>query len=236
MSVQEQATPKIDEERYGVHLLNETYMRLYQKGLETAQMPEHPWRTPRFFHLIQMLTLTNGLEGATVEAGCFRGLASYLICEHRKLEQSDFDGAGHFMIDSFEGLSEPVDEDGDFSKQRHSEGAFKQTSLEHCQNTMKGFPKTTIIRGWIPKAFDELPDQKYRFVHIDVDIYEPTLDSLRYFYPRLVTGGIIVVDDYGPWPGNKWPGCKIAVEEFSNEFNVPMVGLDTGNAVCIKRS
>ena len=226
-------TPK--SQQYGVHCLDERYMAYYEAGLEKAVMGSHVWRTPRFFQMTQLLNLTRGIAGATAEAGCFRGLASYLICKYRQDEDASFDGTGHFMVDSFEGLSEPVELDGDFSKTRHAEGAFTKTSLEHCERTMGDFPGATIIKGWIPTAFQELPDQAYRFVHIDVDIYEPTLDGLRYFYPRMSPGGMIVVDDFGPWPGDKWLGCKIAVEQFSEEVGVPFAHLDTGNAVLIKR-
>src|SRR5688572_31529904 len=51
------------------------------------------------------------------------------------------------------------------------------------------FPYTTLFRS-------------------DVDVYQPTRDSLEYFYPRLVTGGILVCDDYG------WPGARKAVDDF----------------------
>ena len=50
---------------------------------------------------------------------------------------------------------------------------------------------------------ETLAETRYRFVHIDVDIYEPTYACLEYFHPRMVEGGLIVIDDYGfpSWPG-----------------------------------
>lgn len=234
-AIAKRRTKSLGRQDYGVHTLDEQFMSIYRLGLKTAGMEENSWRRARFFHTMQMLTLTNGIEGVTAEAGCYRGLASFLICEYCKIETPGFDGRGHFMIDSFEGLSAPVEEDGTLSNQRYAEGAFTATSLERCQNTMIGFPNANIIQGWIPKAFEELPEQSYRFVHIDVDIFEPTLDCLRYFYPRMSPGGMIVIDDFGPWPGGLWGGCKIAVEQFSDEFGVPFAKLDTANAVVVKR-
>ena len=100
---------------------------------------------------------------------------------------------------------------------------------------MHQFPNVEIVKGWIPDVLSTLAEQNYRFVHVDVDLYQPTLDSLGYFYPRMTVGGIIVIDDYGPWPGNQWPGCLKAVQEFSKEHDVPFAPLDTGNAIIIKR-
>ena len=45
-------------------------------------------------------------------------------------------------------------------------------------------------------------------MHIDVDLYQPTKDSLEYFWARLVSGGRMVCDDYN------WPGAKRAVDSF----------------------
>jgi hypothetical protein len=51
-----------------------------------------------------------------------------------------------------------------------------------------------------------------------------------------VDGGIVVIDDFGPWHGGEWPGCAAAVREFSAESGLPFASLDTGNAIFIKRA
>ena len=206
-------------------------MQDYTEGLVQSRMPEHTFRPQRFYHMIQALRFSAGLEGATAEAGCFRGLSSYLICCQRRREEPSFDGAGHFMVDSFQGLSTPTEQDGAFGAKRYAEGAFTTTSLEHCRKSLQDFPRAEIIQGWIPQAFGTLPEQRYRFVHIDVDIYQPTKDALAYFYPRLSPGGMIVVDDHGPWPEGQWPGCRVAVAEFVQESNARFMLFSSGNAL-----
>jgi len=71
------------------------------------------------------------------------------------------------------------------------------------------------------------------FVHIDVDLYQPTLAALEYFYPRLAAGGIIVCDDYGSL---SFPGAYKAVEEFSRKYNEPILRFTTCQAVIIKEA
>ena len=61
---------------------------------------------------------------------------------------------------------------------------------------LKDFKFVEIFKGWIPEKFNKVKDKKFSFVHIDVDLYEPTLQSLEFFFPRLIEGGIIVCDDY----------------------------------------
>jgi hypothetical protein len=69
-----------------------------------------------------------------------------------------------------------------------------------------------IHAGWIPDCFSEVVDRSFCFVHIDVDLYEPTLASLEFFGSRMVPGGIIVCDDYG---FETCPGARRAGDEFA---------------------
>lgn len=207
------------------------FVAMYEEGLRLTGMSDNAWRRPRFFHLLQMFRLTRGLAGATCEAGVYRGLASYLLCRERRAEDGAFDGTGHFAIDSFEGLSVPGERDADPG----CAGRFGDTSVELVRDVLGGFPRVKLIKGWIPRALDALPEQRYRFVHVDVDLHDPTRSCLEYFYPRLVCGGVLVVDDYGPWPTGEWPGCRIAVHEFCAELCVAFAALDTGNVVIVKR-
>jgi predicted O-methyltransferase YrrM len=73
------------------------------------------------------------------------------------------------------------------------------------------FVRMQIHKGECADIIGDLMEQKYRMVHIDVDLFQPTLTCLEYFGPRLVHGGIIVLDDYG---SPKCPGVKKALKLF----------------------
>jgi hypothetical protein len=217
-----------------VHPMAREFNELYDAGLRIAGMPDNARRRPRFYNLIQMFNLSRLVPGETAEVGCFRGLSSYLLCHRMKRSSPGFTGATHSVIDSFEGLGPPVEAD---ELPPEVEGRFSTTSVEHVRQTLAEFPDVKIYKGWVPGAFRMLPEHRYRFVHIDVDLYEPTRDSLRYFYPRLHRGGMIVVDDFGPWPGGgKYPGCSKAVKEFCGDRGLDVAALTTGNAVIVKQA
>lgn len=220
-----------DPVQAGIVDAHEDFTKAYDEGLRRTGMQDNAWRRPRFFHLVQLFRLTRGLYGTTAEAGVFRGLASYLLCHQQRLERADFDGSGHLAIDSFQGLSPATEEDGP----RDYRGRFADTSLEIARATLSEFPLVDIVQGWIPDVLDQLPERSYRFVHVDVDLYRPALACLEYFFPRLTPGGLLVVDDYGPWPNDDFPGCRRAVDEFVQQHDLPMSALDTGNALLIGR-
>ena len=80
--------------------------------------------------------------------------------------------------------------------------------------------------GWIPDRFGDVAETRFCFVHLDVDLFQPTRDSLGFFYPRMVDGGLIVCDDYG---FETCPGARRAVDEFFADRPEPIgVHLPTG--------
>ena len=68
----------------------------------------------------------------------------------------------------------------------------------------------SIYKASIPKGFEGLESARIAFANIDVDLYKPTRDALRFILPRMVKGGRIVVDDYDD---PDWPGVTQAVNE-----------------------
>lgn len=179
----------------------------------TAPVPLR--RRDRFLYLVHQLEKTLALEGRIAECGCFQGLSSYVMCSRVRARQPGFDGSGYEIYDSFQGLSEPAAQDMEgldrsgttFDKTNMTPGRFAAT-LEQVRASLSAFPGISYRPGWIPSAFPAEDGARYRFVHVDVDLYQPTRDSFEYFWPRLVPGGVMVCDDYD------WPGAKRALDEF----------------------
>jgi hypothetical protein len=70
-------------------------------------------------------------------------------------------------------------------------------------------------------------------VNVDVDLYEPTRDSIEFFYSRLVPGGLLLFDDYGSEMQS--PGAARAIDEFMAEGPEPLIKAPTAQAFLIKR-
>lgn len=75
-------------------------------------------------------------------------------------------------------------------------------------------PGQVVIRkGYFP-ATAEGVEARFALVSLDADLYAPTLSGLRWFYPRMVSGGVILLHDY---ENQRFPGVKRAVEAFEAE-------------------
>lgn len=166
----------------------------------------------------QLMRLAASVDGDTAECGVFEGAASYLICRA-------FPDRTHFIFDSFEGLSQPGKEDG---------VEWRQGNLSCPLETAKlnlPFDNISWHKGWIPERFVDVQDRKFAFVHIDVDLYQPTFDSIQFFYPRMSPGGVLVCDDYGT---SGCPGATRAVNEFLADKAEKMISPSSGGGFFIK--
>ena len=151
--------------------------------------------TEKLYNTTELFKAVRGMDGAVAECGSFKGLSSYVFCNFQRLWDPKFDGDDYHIFDSFEGLSAPSTEDhvmderiGVVGRAVQPAGAFAGT-LAEVKGALSAFPRITYHPGWIPESFVGVPERKYRFVHIDVDVYEPTKGAIEYFYPRL--GGIL---------------------------------------------
>jgi hypothetical protein len=175
----------------------------------------------RKYTLAELLKLIGRLPGDTAECGALRGASSYLIA--RSIAGS---GKRHHIFDSFSGLSKPAAEDGSYWLE--SDLAVDESVI---RKNLKEFECVSFYKGWIPERFHEISDRRFCFVHIDVDLYQPTLDSLEFFYPRMVPGGLIVCDDYG---FRTCPGARNAVNGFFEDKPEAVISLTSGQGLVIR--
>ena len=213
--------------------LQDTEIRV--SALKCFNRPLKAYTVARYFqHVID--TVPGGPGG---ECGVFSGFVSLMLCRIAEASNPQFKGENFHLIDSFEGLSPAKQEDavarlndatgkiiGVFS------GGNFSMSLENVRrNVGTHFPDAQFHKGWIPPILQQLPEQPWAFMHIDVDLYEPTKACLEYFYPRMLPGGIIVTDDYIT---PQYPGCRKAWSEFCAERELGFLVFDSGQALLVK--
>lgn len=190
-------------------------------------------------NLAQYFLHARALGGQAAECGVFTGCSALTCCLAARAVDPSYDGTGFHLIDSFAGLSEPGEDDQiavvpelgvGFVPPEIPPGNYA-APLQYAQHSMKPFPGVAIHEGWIPAVFAELPDTGWAYVHVDVDLYAPTLASLEYFFPRLVPRGVLICDDYG---APTFPGARRAWDAYCDRQGLPFVVLPTGQAVLMK--
>ncbi|MGA7161091.1 MAG: TylF/MycF/NovP-related O-methyltransferase [Bacteroidota bacterium] len=190
-----------------------------------------PWDNTRRDMLILLLrsTIASKTQGDMVEIGVYQGLTAKLI--HYYIPERTL-----HLFDTFEGFTDKsvVSEQKNLNYPVYS-SHFSDTSIEH----VKGYiaPKNNNVffyKGYFPESMpDHFAALRFSFIHLDADLYEPTIEALRFFYPRMNERGMIVIHDY-----NSWPGARKAVDEFfldKKEMPIPMPD-KSGSALIVKQS
>lgn len=188
--------------------------------------PGNAYSQDRKWVLREYVRLSNELPGDLAECGSFEGASAFFMCQ----------ASTHGILcvfDSFEGISEPdvVDTSTAPNVTQWSKGDMLSSEAQLRAN-LAHVASVRVFAGWIPKRFDEVQERKFRVVHVDVDLYQPTRDSLEFFYPRLSDGGVIIMDDYGFLT---CPGAKLAADEFAQLNLIQILHLPTGQGVITKR-
>ena len=214
------------------------FLSLYNQCMNDTNQSAPSWKTfrraQRALILGKYFDYALSVPGRKAECGVLLGFSALFTNQIAKMRNKKWTGENYHLIDSFEGLSEPEFKDAIYSgnqnpRASHNAGHFA-VPLNKVKNNLLSFPNLSFHKGWIPEIFLSLPEDKWSYVHIDVDLYRPTLDSLEYFFPRMAAGGVIINDDYA---SPLFPGGGSGWIEFFERVKKPFTVLDSGQAVFI---
>ena len=194
--------------------LSDTTIAKFQPWLQHSNTHKTLLNKEAMFNIKQMNAIAP--DGVGCELGVFEGgVSKMLMSLGRKM----------ICFDTFEGIigSQEIDllKNGEFCTKN------EQEVREYLKDAI-------IVKGDIMDTLSKivLIDQ-IAFVHLDMDVYEPTKYALDTLWPQLKSGGVIILDDYGVWCT---PGIKIAVDNFitENGGNIKKIYFPTGQIALIK--
>ncbi len=152
------------------------------------------------------------VPGSVAEAGVFRG-------EFAKMINQFFPDKKLYLFDTFSGFDNRDIQIEEGYEQDPLRGEyFKKTSVDLVLSKMR-YPENCIVkRGYVPETLQGIEDQ-FCFINLDMDLYQPTLVALEWFWPRMVQGSVILIHDYFDETGT-FPNLKKAVIKFVEEHQV----------------
>ena len=175
------------------------------------------------------------VPGALVECGVWKGgsvLAMILALQHLGVSDRDI-----YLYDTFEGMTEPGEVDTspydepalDIWRRAQAAGErpwpwfFNETfTLEQVQTVLwdTGYPRERLhfVVGRVEDTIPAQAPEQVALLRLDTDWYDSTRHELVHLYPRVSTGGVLIVDDYG-----HWDGCRKAVDEFFAQDTEPLL-------------
>jgi O-methyltransferase len=182
------------------------------------------------------------VNGALVECGVWRG-GSMMAIALTLLRAGDADRE-LYLFDTFEGMTEPGDEDvkqggrsaAEVLQQESRDSSFWAiASIDEVRLAVLGvgYPEERVhlVKGAVETTLPENAPGELALLRLDTDWYSSTKHELIHLYPRLASGGVLIIDDYG-----YWRGARQAVDEYirENELALLLIPIDHGARVAIK--
>ena len=221
--------------------ISKDFKEIYNKTAPYTQTS--PERIYAMYKATQYI-LENKIQGDIVECGAWKGgsmMASALTLKllhntKRKL----------YLYDTYEGMSKPLKIDSQASdnlnalrlwenSQKKNINKWNYASLEEVERNMFStkYPKEKLIfvKGKVEDTIPKIMPSSISLLRLDTDLYKSTYHELKYLYPRLSKGGIIIIDDYA-----SWRGAKKAIDKYfsENKIKIFITVLDKTGLIGVK--
>jgi O-methyltransferase len=186
----------------------------------------------------------HGIPGACVECGVWRGGSAMAIALTLR-ELGDVERDLH-LFDTFEGMPEPGEPDvtvegtdahGEWVRGRRGDSnAWNYAPLDEVRSAVlsTGYPAERIhfVQGKVEDTLPAAAPDRIAVLRLDTDWYESTRHELVHLFPRLATGGVLIVDDYG-----FWAGARQATDEYfaSEGIRIMLNRIDVPGRIGVKQ-
>ena len=224
--------PWVDESKDSI--FNQTsndIKNFYFGAVQSTGVDVHRIDTLLWRHWIVSYSIKHAIEFTKtdeynfVECGVADGLSAFYAL--REIKENNLPTYKMHLFDSWG----PMREEDLLKSEIESKNRYSELKLIETKNNLKEFKDSIIYyQGYIPESFeqDPKPPSSIVYMHIDLNSTKPTIDCLNHFFPKLISGGVILFDDYG-WNNHK--DTKHAVDEFFADKPGILMHLPTAQAI-----
>jgi len=194
----------------------------YEKILE-----ELKWRSYIIYNsIICSINLSKNNDFKIVECGVCDGLTIFYALSACKSKNVSFKG---YLYDSFGSMKEEhLDE-----KDKIQVGDYDYLNIEQTKKNLQMYENEIIFnKGYIPKIFiDGNNPADISWLHIDLNSSKTTLQSMEFFFQKIIDSGVMIFDDYG-----MFPSTKAIVDKFLADKKGHFINFPTGQGMFIKKN
>lgn len=177
-----------------------------------------------FINLCIDYLLEENLTGNVVEIGVYKGNSAFLLSKFARTRNNTC-----YLFDTFEGFDS---RDLNDTESALREKAFTDTSLDIVKE-IAGNENTVFIKGYFPESLNQITEiNDLIIVHIDCDLERPVISALNYFYPRIKSGGFLIMHDHSSL---YWPGAEKAINEFFRNKLEYIIPVPDKSGTCVVR-
>lgn len=206
------------------------FVKACQKGLkqwENSKAVSDDWGGWIEYISIWAAYHARQLEGDFVECGVYRGSTVMTIMTY--IDFASLKDRKFYLFDTFCGLDQTLAGQEELN---HYKESYPDT-YNFVVDSFKEFPNVVTVKGSVPQTLSEVAIDKVAFLSIDMNSVFPEVEALKYFWPKIVAGGIIILDDYG-WGGRVHSKQKEAHDDFAASVGTKVLSLPSGQGMILK--
>jgi O-methyltransferase len=169
------------------------------------------------------------LPGDFVECGVNTGMYSLAVCDYLDFNRLD---KSFWLFDTFSGIPEEQisDRERDLGRLEENAAWFSEC-FAIAQANFAPYPNAHLVQGKVPNTLESVPIEQVAYLSLDMNIAEPELAALEFFWKKLVPGAPVVLDDYG-WLGFR--PQKEGMDAFAARRGVEILTLPTGQGLLLR--
>ncbi len=168
------------------------------------------------------------LPGDFVECGVNTGITSVAVCNFIDFNETQ---KRFYLFDTYQGI--PLEQASELERGPRTEESaryYAECFDLACRN-FAPWPGCVLVRGRIPETLTQHDIKQVAYLHLDMNIAVPEIAAIDHFWPRLVTGGIVMLDDYG---FEQYRPQKSAMDSWARHNGVLIATLPTGQGMALK--
>ena len=227
-------------------LTYDAYILHARSNAKKRSMADHTWNT---LQTLVEKVLTKNIPGAFIETGTWKGGTSLFT---KALIQADacFKHNGTalrrdiYLADSWEGFgmdlkhNDDVLVDGPDLTEFHNGGVFDydlKGTIQFFENNHLKDDMVHFVKGYFNETLHNIEEELWAHIRLDGDLYDSTVDAIGVLYPKLMSEGNVIIDDYNWCPNpihlDVCP-CKRAIDEYRIKFDIIEQMKSCGNKYC----
>jgi O-methyltransferase len=211
------------------------FLAAYSRGMNSGHHILRPKGSTEDIHIefrvyIECWAAQYGLhlDGDFVCCGVNTGIMPLAVCEYIDINSTD----KHFwLFDTFCGIPENQMLPSERRDRITANAEYYSECFEVAQRNFAPYHKVNLIKGMVPDTLSTTNIQRVSYLSIDMNIAYPERKAIEYFWPKLSSGAIVILDDYG---FASYREQSESIDDFAAHVGTNVLTLPTGQGLIIK--
>ena len=212
-------------------LFDEKFQSAYQSAIADNALGNHPCKTQyRAYIACWAAQQVQSIDGDFVECGVNLGILSKTIVDYVGFQKQR--NRTFFLFDTFCGIPESQLSSAEIKSGKTNKTFGYHDIFEVAKKRFSGYENVKLIKGIVPESLKSTKISKISYLSIDMNNAKAEIEAGNFFWDKIVSGGIVLLDDYAYGPEfveqrNEW-------NSFARKRNIHILALPTGQGLIIK--